>query len=124
MSAPRSGWRKRAPALGARLYEACFPITTGDYAFGPWPTQMPVQIHGKAEDEFFAHEGDIDAARELVDTIGDDQAELFVYAGDEHLFFDSSLPSYDADAAALVAERTPTVPLPVLTGTRERASPM
>ena len=53
---------------------------------------VPVQIHGKAEDEFFAHEGDIDAARELVDTIGADQAELFVYAGDEHLFFDSSLP--------------------------------
>jgi dienelactone hydrolase len=67
---------------------------------------VPVQIHGKADDEFFAHEGDIDAARELVATIGPEQAELFVYPGDEHLFVDSSLPTYDADAAALVTQRT------------------
>ena len=59
----------RAGARGALLYEACFPIT-GEYAFGPWPNDLPVQIHGKADDEFFAHEGDIDAARELVATIG------------------------------------------------------
>ena len=95
----------RAGARGAILYEACYPIT-GEYAFGPWPDGVPVQIHGKADDEFFAHEGDIDAARELVATIGADQAELFVYPGDQHLFVDSSLPGYDADAAALVLERT------------------
>ena len=81
----------RAGARGALLYEACFPIT-GEYAFGPWPDDLPVQIHGKADDEFFAHEGDVDAARELVALIGQDQAELFVYPGDEHLFIDSSLP--------------------------------
>jgi dienelactone hydrolase len=95
----------RAGARGAVLYEACFPIT-GEYAFGPWPNGLPVQIHGKADDEFFAREGDIDAARELVATVGPDRAELFVYPGDEHLFIDSSLPSYDADAAALVMQRT------------------
>jgi dienelactone hydrolase len=95
----------RTGARGAVLYEACFPIT-GEYAFGPWPSGMPVQIHGKADDEFFAHEGDIDAARELVATIGPDRAELFVYPGDEHLFVDSSLPSYDAEAAALTMQRT------------------
>jgi dienelactone hydrolase len=95
----------RAGARGALLYEACFPIT-GEYAFGPWPNGVPVQIHGKEDDEFFAHEGDIDAARELVATVGADRAELFVYPGDEHLFVDSSLPSYDADAAALVVQRT------------------
>ena len=95
----------RAGARGALLYEACFPIT-GEYAFGPWPNDLPVQIHGKADDEFFAHEGDVDAARELVATIGRDQAELFLYPGDEHLFVDSSLPTYDADAAALVTQRT------------------
>ena len=59
----------RAGARGALLYEACFPIT-GEYAFGPWPGDLPVQIHGKADDEFFAHEGDLDAARELVATGG------------------------------------------------------
>jgi dienelactone hydrolase len=95
----------RAGARGALLYEACFPIT-GEYAFGPWPDKLPVHIHGKADDEFFAHEGDIDAARELVATVGPEQAELFVYPGDEHLFVDSSLPTYDADAAALVTQRT------------------
>ena len=95
----------RAGARGALLYEACFPIT-GEYAFGSWPNDLPVQIHGKADDEFFAHEGDVDAARELVALIGQDQAELFVYPGDEHLFIDSSLSTYDADAAALVTQRT------------------
>jgi dienelactone hydrolase len=95
----------RAGARGALLFEACFPIT-GEYAFGPWPDGVPVQIHGKAEDEFFAKEGDIDAARELVATVGPEQGELFVYPGDQHLFTDASLPSYDADAAALVLERS------------------
>jgi dienelactone hydrolase len=33
-------------------------------------------------------------------------AELFVYPGDRHLFSDSSLPSYDADAAALLLQRS------------------
>ena len=34
-----------------------------------------------------------------------DGSELFLYPGDQHLFADSSLPSYDADAAALLTER-------------------
>jgi dienelactone hydrolase len=95
----------RGGARGAVLYEACFPIT-GEYAFGPWPADVPVQIHGKADDEFFAHEGDIDAARELVATVGPGLGELFVYPGGEHLFLDRSLPTYDPDAAALVTQRT------------------
>src|SRR6185503_6705731 len=95
----------RTGARGALLYEACFPIT-GEYAFGPWPNDLPVQIHGKADDEFFAREGDIDAARELVAAVGPDRGELFVYPGDEHLFIDASLPTYDADATALVTQRT------------------
>ena len=95
----------RTSARGALLYEACFPIT-GEYAFGPWPHDLPVQVHGKEDDEFFAHDGDIDAARELVATVGPDQAELFVYPGNQHLFIDSSLPTYDTDAATLVTQRT------------------
>ena len=62
-----------------------------------------MQIHGMDADEFFAGEGDIDAARELVAST--DQAELFVYPGDQHLFVDRSLPSYDADAATLLTKR-------------------
>jgi len=95
----------RPGARGALLYESCFPIT-GEWAFGPWPDGVPVQIHGMDKDPFFALEGDIDAARELVETVGSELAELFVYSGDQHLFADSSLPSYDADAAALAVQRS------------------
>jgi dienelactone hydrolase len=42
----------------------------------------------------------------LVETVGPELATLFVYPGDRHLFADSSLPSYDADAAALVVQRS------------------
>ncbi len=92
-------------ARGALLYEACMPIT-GEWAFGPWPEGVPVQIHGMDQDPIFALEGDLDAARELVETVGSELAELFVYPGDQHLFTDSSLPSYAADAAALVVQRS------------------
>ena len=95
----------RPGARGALLYEACIPIT-GEWAFGPWPEGVPVQIHGADKDPFFGLEGDIDAARELVETVGPKLAELFVYPGDKHLFTDSSLPSYDADATTLVVERS------------------
>ncbi|MFI7430386.1 dienelactone hydrolase family protein [Micromonospora sp. NPDC049836] len=95
----------RPGARGALLYEACIPVT-GEWAFGPWPDGVPVQIHGMEQDPFFGLEGDVDAARELVTIVGPDRAELFVYPGDRHLFTDSSLPSYDADAAALVVRRS------------------
>jgi dienelactone hydrolase len=95
----------RPGARGALLYESCLPIT-GEWAFGPWPDGVPVQIHGMDQDPFFASEGDIDAARELVGTVGPELAELFVYPGDRHLFTDSSLPSYDPEATALALRRS------------------
>jgi dienelactone hydrolase len=95
----------RPGARGALLYESCLPVS-GEWAIGPWPEGVPVQIHGMDKDPIFALEGDIDAARELVETVGPKLAELFVYPGDQHLFTDSSLPSYDADATALVLRRS------------------
>ena len=95
----------RAGARGALLYESCMPIT-GDWAIGPWPDGVPVQIHGMEQDPIFGLEGDLEFARELVTTVGPELAELFVYPGDQHLFTDSSLPSYDADATALVLQRS------------------
>lgn len=92
----------RPGAVGALLLESCIPVT-GEWAFGPWPDGVPVQIHGKESDPFFAGEGDIDAARELVSLVP--RAELFVYPGDQHLFADSSLPSYDDEAAGLLTQR-------------------
>jgi dienelactone hydrolase len=90
----------RAGARGALLFEACVPVSEFGSA---WPTGVPVQIHGMDADPFFADEGDIDAARELVKSAKD--AELFVYSGNRHLFADSSLPSYDTDAAKLLTQR-------------------
>ena len=95
----------RPGARGALLYETCFPIS-GEWAFGPWPAGVPVQVHGMDADPFFAEEGgDLDSARDLV-AAHPDLAELYLYPGERHLFADRSLPSYDAQAAALVLERT------------------
>jgi dienelactone hydrolase len=58
-------------------------------------------VHDKDADPFFAE--DLEAARALVDST--DRAELFLYPGKEHLFADSSLPAYDAAAAALLTRR-------------------
>ncbi|CAN5438504.1 dienelactone hydrolase family protein [soil metagenome] len=95
----------RPSAKGALLYEACIPIT-GEWAFGPWPDAVPVQIHGMEADEFFGLEGAVDAAREIVAAVGPELGELFVYPGDGHLFIDRTMTSYDADAAALVIDRS------------------
>jgi dienelactone hydrolase len=93
----------RPGAVAAVLLEACVPVT--EFADG-WPLGVPVQVHGMDGDPFFAGEGDIDAARELVGSAArTGKAELFVYAGGVHLFTDSSLPSYDTDATAEVIQR-------------------
>ena len=92
----------RPGARGALLLYSAIPIS-GEWAFGPWPDGVPVQIHGMDADPIFVGEGDIDAAREIVDKVED--AELFLYPGDQHYFADSSLPSYDADASALLTRR-------------------
>ncbi len=90
----------RPGARGARLYHACLPLSE----FGPWPEGVPVEVHGMDADPFFAEEGDLDAARELVES--SEGAELFLYPGGEHLFADDSLTSYDEAAANLLLERT------------------
>ena len=90
----------RPGARGALLFHACIPIATFSDV---WPADLPVQIHGMEADPFFAGEGDIDAARALVESVR--HAELFLYPGDQHLFADASLPSYDPGAAALLTRR-------------------
>lgn len=93
----------RPGAKGALLVEACVPISEFG---GSWPAGVPVQVHGMEQDEFFAGEGDIDAARALVQAAPD--AELFLYPGNRHLFADSSLPSYDEPAATQLTQRVLT----------------
>jgi dienelactone hydrolase len=89
----------RPGARGALLLHSCLPIAE----FGAWPEGVPAQVHSMDQDPYFVDEGDIDAARALVDQVAD--AELFLYPGEQHLFADSSLPSYDAAAARLLTER-------------------
>jgi dienelactone hydrolase len=89
----------RAGARGALLFYACVPTSE----FGTWPTDVPVQIHAMDADPIFVNEGDLDAARALVESA--EHADLFLYPGDQHYFADPSLPSYDADAAALLSRR-------------------
>jgi len=91
----------RAGAVGALFLHSCLP--TDEFGDG-WPAGVPVQVHGMDADPYFVDEGDVDAARALVAEAPGD-AELFLYPGDQHLFADSSLPSYRADAAALLTER-------------------
>jgi dienelactone hydrolase len=94
----------RAGAKGALFFYSCLPVSEFGEA---WPEHVPVQIHGMDEDPFFTEEGgDLDAARALVAST--DEAELFLYPGKDHLFADSSLPSYDEAAAKLLTQRTLT----------------
>lgn len=90
----------RPGAKGALLFHSCVPASEFG---GAWPEGVPVQIHGMDADAYFVDEGDIDAARALVEATPD--AELFLYPGDEHLFADNSLPSFDGPAATLLTER-------------------
>jgi dienelactone hydrolase len=91
----------RPGAVGALLLHGCVPPSE----FGSdWPAGVPVQIHGMDGDPSFAGEGDLDAAQALV-AAHPDEAELFVYPGDGHLFADPSLPDYDEEAAALLTTR-------------------
>ena len=86
----------RPSAEGALLFHAAIP--TSEFG-GPWPQGVPLQIHTMEDDEL----GDVDVARDLVETIPG--AELFLYPGDRHLFTDRSLSEYDEVAARLVMER-------------------
>jgi dienelactone hydrolase len=88
----------RPGARGALLMYSCLPVS--EFGTG-WPEDVPVQVHAKEDDPEFAE--DREAAEALVGST--ERAELFLYPGEEHLFADSSLPEYDADAAALLMDR-------------------
>src|SRR6478672_12576616 len=87
----------RPGARGAVFMSGCLPVS--EFGDG-WPDGLPVQVHGKEGDPFFAE--DLEAARALVASA--DRAELFLYPGEQHLFADSSLAAYDPAAAATLTE--------------------
>ena len=88
----------RPGAKGALLFSAAFPASEFG---GSWPEGVPLQIHMMENDEWV--DEDLPAARRLAETV--DDAELFLYPGDRHLFADSSLPDYDEAAATLLEQR-------------------
>jgi dienelactone hydrolase len=88
----------RPGAKGALFFSAALPPSEFG---GDWPEGVPLQIHMMEDDEWA--EEDLPAARELVESV--DDAELFLYPGDKHLFADSSLADYDEQAATQLKER-------------------
>ncbi|ALG27660.1 MULTISPECIES: dienelactone hydrolase family protein [Glutamicibacter] len=96
--------QQRPGAVAAILLES-FVGLDAEWSFGPWPENVPVQIHGMDEDPFFAKEGDLEAAQDFAQGEGRELAQLFTYPGNKHLFTDSSLRSHDPEARALVMER-------------------
>jgi dienelactone hydrolase len=88
----------RPGAKGALLLHACMPTSEFD---APWPAGVPIQIHMMEDDEWGTE--DLVAARDLVDET--ENAEIFLYPGNTHLFADSSLGDFDEEAAALLKER-------------------
>ena len=93
--------QERTGAKGALLFNACLPPS--EFGDGTWPAGLRGQVHGMEADPFFADDGDLDAARALAEA--NPEVELFVYPGDQHLFADAGLPSYDEKATALLSER-------------------
>jgi dienelactone hydrolase len=90
----------RPGARGLLLFYSCIPVSEFSQTF---PKSVPVQVHAKDADSFFVDGGDINAARDLVEKAG--EAELFLYPGNQHIFADNSLASYDAEASALLLQR-------------------
>lgn len=90
----------RPGARAALLFHAALPVS--EFGAG-WPAGVPVQVHAMDGDPEFVDSGDIDEARAIVEKA--DDAELFLYPGDGHLFADSSLSSYDQAAATLLTQR-------------------
>lgn len=92
----------RPGAVGLVLLESALPVV-GEWAFGPFPDGVRVQVHGAECDEFFQE--DLPFAEEMLTVLGPERAELYLYPGDRHLFTDRSLPSSDPAATGLVVER-------------------
>ena len=87
---------------GARGAVLCYSfVPTGE--FGSWPDGLPAQVHGMDADPYFTEEGDLENARAVIASGA--PLELFLYPGDQHYFADSSLPTYDPEAAELLTGR-------------------
>jgi dienelactone hydrolase len=88
----------RPGAKGALVFSAAMPASEFSES---WPEGVPLQIHMMEDDPWV--DEDLPVARELVESVED--AELFLYPGNSHLFADNSLADYDEQAASQLKER-------------------
>lgn len=87
---------QRPGVLGVVCLEGIVTPTS----YGAWPG-LPVQAHAARQDDW--------AEVQILERVmADLDGELFLYDGDQHLFTDASLPSYDPAATDLVVERVLT----------------
>lgn len=88
----------RPGARGLVLMHAALP----PIAFGTtaWPTVLPTQIHATTKDPWVDREA-VDAVR----TLAGEQAELFDYEGDAHLFADDDYVDFDPAMAETMLGR-------------------
>lgn len=91
----------RAGARGALLLHSCLPPSDSG---GPWPPEVPIQIHMMEADPWVLPPNpDLEAARHIAGTT--ESAWLFLYPGDGHLFTDHTSPDHDEAATDLLKER-------------------
>jgi dienelactone hydrolase len=88
----------RLGARGALFISAALEPSDVDAA---WPVGVPVQIHLMEGDPLLV-EGDLDAARSIVETVP--EVDLFLYAGSAHLFTEL-VNEADEAATNLLVER-------------------
>jgi dienelactone hydrolase len=91
----------RPGARGAILMHA--PLMLRDLGWKVWPSNVPVQVHFAAKDPI-RNQAVVDALGVKVRQSGSN-FEQFDYDAPGHLFSDSDLPAYDANAAELMTTR-------------------
>ena len=88
--------------LGARAALLISATVDPSEVGAPWPAGVPVQMH-LMEGDPLLEEGDLDAARTVVETVPD--AELFLYPGATHLFTERGHADHDEAATDLLVDR-------------------
>jgi len=91
----------RPGARGAILMHA--PLMVRDLGWKVWPSNVPVQVHFADKDPI-RNQAVVDALGVKVRQSGSN-FEQFDYDAPGHLFSDSALPAYDANAAELMTTR-------------------
>jgi dienelactone hydrolase len=89
----------RPHARGALLMHSCIPPEE----FGDWPAGLPGQIHLTEGDEWVLPPNEDLAVARRLQAAG--RAELFLYAGDAHLFAERGHPDHDEEAAGRLTRR-------------------